>query len=81
MGLGPDAEALARAYLAESYAFDPVLAEKRLRTLPIGEAAVRAVIDRQATLGADELLLRPVSRDPDQLDRLAALVEGAADPR
>ena len=76
--LGPNAEDLARAYIMRTYAFDPALAERRLRTIPLGDDAVRDVIRRQADMGADEILLRPVSADIAQLERLADLAAAAA---
>jgi alkanesulfonate monooxygenase SsuD/methylene tetrahydromethanopterin reductase-like flavin-dependent oxidoreductase (luciferase family) len=76
--LGPDAEDLARAYIMRTYAFDPALAERRLRTIPLGVDAVLDVVRRQADMGADEILLRPVGADLTQLERLADLAASAA---
>lgn len=76
--LGPEAEALTRHYMGTVYAFDPALAEKRLRTVPIGEQAVRDAIARQRDMGADEILLRPVGAGLDQLDRLAEIAATTA---
>jgi alkanesulfonate monooxygenase SsuD/methylene tetrahydromethanopterin reductase-like flavin-dependent oxidoreductase (luciferase family) len=71
--LGPRADAHADAYIAENYAFDRALAERRRRTLPTTPEAVRAAIARQADLGVDELILRPCTPDLEHLDRLEEL--------
>lgn len=72
--LGSRADAHADAYIAENYAFDRALAERRRRSLPTTPEAVRAAIARQADLGVDELILRPCTPDLEHLDRLADLV-------
>jgi alkanesulfonate monooxygenase SsuD/methylene tetrahydromethanopterin reductase-like flavin-dependent oxidoreductase (luciferase family) len=75
--LGPNAVAAAEEYIGSWYGFDPALAERRLAGIPTTEAAVRAAIERQRDLGADEYILRPCIADLDQVDRLADLVGGA----
>ena len=76
--LGADAGTAAAEYINANYAFDPALAERRLRTIPLGDAAVRDTIRRQADMGADEILLRPVAADIAQLERLADLAAAFA---
>jgi alkanesulfonate monooxygenase SsuD/methylene tetrahydromethanopterin reductase-like flavin-dependent oxidoreductase (luciferase family) len=74
--LGHRAEDAARSHIESWYGFDPVLAERRLRSIPTTTDAVTAVIRRNVDLGVDELILRPCTADPDSFDRLAELVEG-----
>jgi len=74
--LGPRADAAADAYIAESYAFDRALAERRRRSLPTTPDAVRTAIARQADLGVDEVILRPCTPDLEHLDHLETLVAG-----
>jgi alkanesulfonate monooxygenase SsuD/methylene tetrahydromethanopterin reductase-like flavin-dependent oxidoreductase (luciferase family) len=74
--LGPDADAAADAYIAESYGFDRALAERRRRSLPTTPDAVRDAIARQAEMGVDELVLRPCTPDLEHLDHVEALVAG-----
>jgi alkanesulfonate monooxygenase SsuD/methylene tetrahydromethanopterin reductase-like flavin-dependent oxidoreductase (luciferase family) len=74
--LGPGAVELARGHIDAWYGFDPSLAERRLAGIPTTPEAVRAAIDRQRDLGADEFILRPCAAEPDQVDRLADLVAG-----
>jgi alkanesulfonate monooxygenase SsuD/methylene tetrahydromethanopterin reductase-like flavin-dependent oxidoreductase (luciferase family) len=72
--LGPDAELAARAYVTEAYGHDPALAERRLRGVPTTPAGVRALLERSAGMGMDEVILRPCGAGRDQLDRLADLL-------
>jgi alkanesulfonate monooxygenase SsuD/methylene tetrahydromethanopterin reductase-like flavin-dependent oxidoreductase (luciferase family) len=74
--LGPNAEAAARSHIDTWYGFDPALAERRIRSIPMTDGAVRDVIVRNEDLGVDELILRPCTADPDQFVRLAELVAG-----
>lgn len=74
--LGPNAGAAARSHIDAWYGFDPALAEKRMRGIPMTEAAVREAIARNEDLGVDELILRPCTADEEQFDRLADLVTG-----
>ena len=76
--LGPDADRAADEYIRASYGHDPVVAERRRRTLPTTADAVRAAIARRSEEGVDEFVLRPCGAGIDQLDRLADLV-GAAE--
>jgi alkanesulfonate monooxygenase SsuD/methylene tetrahydromethanopterin reductase-like flavin-dependent oxidoreductase (luciferase family) len=72
--LGPGAERAARRYVDHAYGHDPALAARRLRGVPTTPDAVTELIERQAALGVDEIVLRPCSADPDEVDRLAELV-------
>ena len=74
VALGPDAARQAREYIESTYAFDPALAERRLRTIPQTPAAVQDLVERQAALGVDEFVFRPCVGDPDLVDRLWAAV-------
>ncbi|HET7704317.1 MAG TPA: LLM class flavin-dependent oxidoreductase [Candidatus Limnocylindrales bacterium] len=77
VALGPAADRQAADYIRAAYAFDPVLAERRLRAIPTTPSAVRDVIRRQAAMGVDELILRPCAPDLRLVDRLADLVGGS----
>jgi alkanesulfonate monooxygenase SsuD/methylene tetrahydromethanopterin reductase-like flavin-dependent oxidoreductase (luciferase family) len=72
--LGPDADEQARAYIGSTYAFDPALAERRLAGIPRTPADVRAMVERQASMGVDEFVFRPCAADPTLIDRLADAV-------
>jgi alkanesulfonate monooxygenase SsuD/methylene tetrahydromethanopterin reductase-like flavin-dependent oxidoreductase (luciferase family) len=74
--LGRNADENAASYIRANYAFNPALAERRLRGIPTTPAAVRAAIERQAAMGVDELVLRPCAADFDSLDRLADIAAG-----
>lgn len=74
VALGPRADDQAAAYIRSSYAFDPALAERRLKGIPTTVAALREVLDRQRAMGVDEFVLRPCAPDPALLDRLADVV-------
>lgn len=76
--LGPDAEVAARTYVEAWYGHDPARAADRLRAIPTTADAVRQLIERQAGMGVDELILRPCSAEFDQLERLAELVDRVA---
>ena len=76
VALGPRAEEAARSHIDAWYGFDPTLAEKRMRGIPMAAPAVREVIARNEDLGVDELILRPCTADQEQFDRLADLVAG-----
>jgi len=76
--LGPDAERAATAYIDANYAFDRALAARRLATLPKSRSEVETVIETQRTLGADELILRPVTADWAMLDELAAIARATS---
>lgn len=76
VALGPHADAQAAAYIRASYAYDPALAERRLKGIPTTPAAVRELLERQRSMGVDEFVLRPCAPDPELLDRLADLVAG-----
>jgi hypothetical protein len=72
--LGPAADDQAAAYIRSAYAFDPDLAERRLRGIPTTPAAIRELIDRQAAMGVDEFVFRPCIADPALPERLAEVV-------
>ncbi|HZP95310.1 MAG TPA: LLM class flavin-dependent oxidoreductase [Candidatus Limnocylindria bacterium] len=76
--LGANADNAATSYIQASYGFDPAVAERRRRTLPTTEAAVRELISRQADMGVDELILRPCSADVEHLERLEAIAAAAS---
>ena len=76
VALGPDAPTHAREYIESTYAFDPALAERRLRTIPQTPAAVQDLVERQAAMGVDEFVFRPCAGDPDLIDRLWEAVGG-----
>jgi alkanesulfonate monooxygenase SsuD/methylene tetrahydromethanopterin reductase-like flavin-dependent oxidoreductase (luciferase family) len=70
VALGPDAPRQAREYIESAYAFDPALAERRLRTIPQTPAAVQALVERHVAMGVDEFVFRPCAGDPDLVDHL-----------
>ena len=72
--LGPAADEQAAAYIRSAYAFDPGLAERRLRGIPTTPGAIRDLVERQAGLGVDEFVFRPCAADPALPDRLAEVV-------
>ena len=76
VALGPDAEAQARDYIGSAYAFDPALAERRLRAIPQSTEEVRELVDRQMAMGVDEFVFRPCVGDPSLVDRLAETIAG-----
>ena len=70
--LGPDdVVADARERMSKYYAYLPYDATKRLHA---GEAAIVSAIDTYTSLGAGEITLFCWSVDPDQIERLAAVV-------
>lgn len=74
VALGPAADRQAADYIRSAYAFDPVLAEKRLRAIPTTPSALRNLMRRHEAMGVDELILRPCAPDLRLVDRLADLV-------
>lgn len=74
--LGPAADQQAAAYIRSTYAFDPALAERRLRGIPTTREAIRDLVERQAAMGVDKFVFRPCSADPTLPDRLAEAVAG-----
>lgn len=71
--LGPKALDQASRYIEANYGYNPELAARRLRNIPITPAAVEESIRRQADMGVDEFILRPCAEDLDQMERLAEL--------
>lgn len=78
VALGPDAEIQATDYIRAAYAFDPALADRRLRSIPQAPADVQDLVERQAASGVDEFIFRPCAADPDLIDRLWDAVAGLA---
>lgn len=78
VALGPTADQQAADYIRSAYAFDPALAERRLRGIPTTPEALRAVLEGQAAMGVDEFVLRPCAPDPALIDRLADFVADLA---
>lgn len=74
VALGPAADQQAAEYIRSAYAFEPALAERRLRGIPTTPSAVRDLIARHEAMGVDELILRPCAPDLRLVDRLADLV-------
>jgi alkanesulfonate monooxygenase SsuD/methylene tetrahydromethanopterin reductase-like flavin-dependent oxidoreductase (luciferase family) len=74
--LGPDATALAEAYLSDYYAFLGDYASMVVSGAATSEAAVREQVAAFADAGCDELILFPCSPDTDQLRRLADITLG-----
>jgi alkanesulfonate monooxygenase SsuD/methylene tetrahydromethanopterin reductase-like flavin-dependent oxidoreductase (luciferase family) len=71
--LGPNALDQASRYIDANYGYNPELAQRRLRSLPITREAVETVIKRQEDMGVDELILRPCAAELDQMERLAEI--------
>lgn len=71
VALGPDAQRQAADYIGAAYAFDPVVAARRLQGIPTNPAALRGLLARQRDDGVDEFILRPCSADPTLIQRLA----------
>ena len=76
--LGPNALDQASRYIDANYGYNPDLAERRLRSLPITREAVETVINRQQDMGVDELILRPCAAELDQMERLAEIASRLA---
>jgi alkanesulfonate monooxygenase SsuD/methylene tetrahydromethanopterin reductase-like flavin-dependent oxidoreductase (luciferase family) len=64
-----------RDYLRDYYGFREGAAERAAGAMLDSEDAVRARLDEAAAAGIDEYVLWPAVADPDQLDRLAALLD------
>jgi len=71
--LGPNALDQASRYINANYGYNPELAERRLRGIPITREAVETAIKRQADMGVDEFILRPCAAELDQMERLAEI--------
>jgi alkanesulfonate monooxygenase SsuD/methylene tetrahydromethanopterin reductase-like flavin-dependent oxidoreductase (luciferase family) len=72
--LGDGAEAAARGYLGDYYAFLGEYADMIAGSALTDAAAVRAHVDGFAGAGCDELMLFPCDPDPGQVDRLAEAI-------
>ena len=79
VALGPRADRQAADYIRSAYAFDPVLAERRLRGIPTTPASLRELLIAQADLGVNEFVLRPCAPDPALIGRLADVIESLPD--
>jgi alkanesulfonate monooxygenase SsuD/methylene tetrahydromethanopterin reductase-like flavin-dependent oxidoreductase (luciferase family) len=77
VALGPAAGEQAAAYIRSAYAFNPPLAERRLRGIPVTADAVLEAVERQAAMGLDEFVFRPCAADPALPDRLADVLAGS----
>jgi alkanesulfonate monooxygenase SsuD/methylene tetrahydromethanopterin reductase-like flavin-dependent oxidoreductase (luciferase family) len=73
--LGGDAEERGRTSLRDYYAFTGPFAEKIAEGLLTTPQAVAAQVRGYAEAGCDELILLPAVNDPEQVERLAAVVE------
>ncbi|MBI4528856.1 MAG: LLM class flavin-dependent oxidoreductase [Deltaproteobacteria bacterium] len=69
--LGPNAVDQASRYIKANYGYNPELAQRRLRGIPLTPEALADAIKRQADMGVDKFILRPCAEDLDQLERLA----------
>lgn len=76
--LGAKAEDHASRYINANYGYNPELAVRRLRTLPVSRAAVEEAIKRQSDMGVDEFILRPCADDLDQMELLAEIAAGVS---
>jgi alkanesulfonate monooxygenase SsuD/methylene tetrahydromethanopterin reductase-like flavin-dependent oxidoreductase (luciferase family) len=74
--LGPDATALAEAYLRDYYGFAAEYADAVVAGALTTEGAVRDAVSQFTEAGADELILFPCAPDVEQLHRLAELTRG-----
>lgn len=72
VALGPNAAADADAYLHHYYAWLGPVADMIAASAATDEEAVRQRIAAFAEVGCGELILFPCSRDPEQVDRIAA---------
>jgi alkanesulfonate monooxygenase SsuD/methylene tetrahydromethanopterin reductase-like flavin-dependent oxidoreductase (luciferase family) len=72
---GPEAVRTAPEQLGAFYAFAGTYAQRVIDDAALGPAAVAAEIAAHAAAGCDELILAPTSADPDEVDRLAEIVE------
>jgi alkanesulfonate monooxygenase SsuD/methylene tetrahydromethanopterin reductase-like flavin-dependent oxidoreductase (luciferase family) len=72
--LGPDAEGLARNFLADYYGFRDDGGVSVIKATPTQPAEVARLTATLAQLGCDELVLYPCSADPAQLGHLSAAV-------
>jgi alkanesulfonate monooxygenase SsuD/methylene tetrahydromethanopterin reductase-like flavin-dependent oxidoreductase (luciferase family) len=75
--LGADAEAAVRTSVGAYYRFDDAYSRRVLANALTDEDALRRAIARYAEAGADELILFPASRDPEQVDWLAQVASTA----
>lgn len=74
--LGPTAEADADRYIHGVYGFDPAVAARIRGSLPTTPDAVLRLVERQAALGADELILIPCAEELRSIEALSEAVRG-----
>ncbi|MEU1280089.1 LLM class flavin-dependent oxidoreductase [Streptomyces sp. NPDC005805] len=78
--LGRNGAKAAEEYLGAYMAFaDPGYTEAVVRSTPTGGEALRRTVAAYASRGCDELLLAPCSAEPEQLELLAAELDGLLD--
>lgn len=71
--LGPNALEQASRYIDANYGYNPELAQRRLRGIPMTREAVEDAVKRQSDMGVDEFILRPCAAELDQMERLAEI--------
>jgi alkanesulfonate monooxygenase SsuD/methylene tetrahydromethanopterin reductase-like flavin-dependent oxidoreductase (luciferase family) len=75
--LGPGATEAVTAAFAGYYGGDPArVADRVARGNPTSVEAIRDAIKLHQDLGTDELILKPATLDPEQVDRLTEVVSG-----
>jgi alkanesulfonate monooxygenase SsuD/methylene tetrahydromethanopterin reductase-like flavin-dependent oxidoreductase (luciferase family) len=72
--LAEEPEAAARRTIGNYYAFAPEYAEMMVAGTAKGEEEVTERVRAFEEAGCDELIMVPASRDPEQVDKLAAAV-------
>ena len=72
---GADAVRAAPGQLGAYYAFAGTYAQRVIDDAAFGPEAIAAEIEAHAAAGCDELILAPATADPDEVDRLAEIVE------
>jgi alkanesulfonate monooxygenase SsuD/methylene tetrahydromethanopterin reductase-like flavin-dependent oxidoreductase (luciferase family) len=72
--LDEDPEAAAQRSIGDYYGFAPDYAAQSVAGTAKGEDEVRERVKRFEEVGCDELIMFPASADPEQVDKLAALV-------
>jgi alkanesulfonate monooxygenase SsuD/methylene tetrahydromethanopterin reductase-like flavin-dependent oxidoreductase (luciferase family) len=72
--LGPDPDTQATAYMEDYYAFTGPTAERLVQGAARSPEMVRELVRAYGEIGFDELYLDPTTSDPDEVDRLAAVI-------
>ncbi len=78
--LGDEAAETGARYLRDYYAFTGPFAEKIADGLLTSPQAIAQFLRGYEEAGCDEMVLLPTSADPDQLEQLAAVLEGLGRP-